>query len=85
MEAEDIGGSPLQGSSPYSCSRILNGRDVANHVATDVAKTPSDVAKSTIQVGNIICRWQHLRPALNTERAFAAVFRLSLSDLGMNL
>ena len=29
--------------------------------------------------------WQPLRPVLNTERAFAAVFRLSLSEFGRNL
>jgi hypothetical protein len=55
------------------------------HVANDVAKLVSDVAIYLAKLVIWTVGWQHLIPVLNTERAFAAVFRLSLSDYGRNL
>jgi phosphoribulokinase len=56
-------------------------RHVANHVAKRGPDVANYVAKSMFQTVG----WQHRVPVLNTERAFAAVFRLSLSEFGMNL
>jgi len=56
-----------------------------SHVANDVAKQGFDVA---IYLAKPVIRtvgWQHLIRVLNTKRAFPAVFRLSLSEFGMNL
>jgi hypothetical protein len=65
---------------------ILNVRMMLpSHVANDVAKPASDVAIYVAKPVIWTVGWQHLFPVLNTERAFAAVFRLSLSEFGMNL
>jgi hypothetical protein len=65
---------------------ILNVRMMLpSHVANDVAKPASDVANYVAKPVIWTVGWQHLIPVLNTERAFAAVFRLSLSEFGRNL
>ena len=56
-----------------------------SHVANDVAKLVSDAA---IYLAKPVIRtvgWQHRIAVLNTEQAFTAVFRLSLSESGRNL
>ena len=58
---------------------------VANHVANHVAKPGSYVANYLAKLVILTVSWQHPSAVLNTERAFPAVFRLSLSEFGRNL
>ena len=55
------------------------------YVAKDVAKLLQDVAKHIAKPMISEIAWQHDLAALNTEQAFSAVFRLSLSVYGRNL
>ena len=65
---------------------ILNGRTMLpSHVANDVAKVVSDVANYVAKPVIRTVGWQHPIPVLNTKRDFTAVFRLFLSEFGMNL
>jgi len=57
----------------------------AGHVANHVAKPGSYVANYLAKLVILTVSWQHPSAVLNTKRAFAAVFRLSLSDYGRNL